>query len=151
VGPTGQRCRVVVATHPANAHKLFGIPEVFAASLGLASAYYDFRRRCVPSPRTSVLLREEPSCLLSSILLISCSGHFPFPCFCFLFSAHYPALCASHPSHRLVTLHNLVAQLVGSGAGADAPAQEDDPVRCSHGQRVTNANPARSVSTAPVP
>jgi len=45
--------------------KLFGIPELFVASLGLATAYHRFDNRWVLSSRTSLLLRVEPHGLFS--------------------------------------------------------------------------------------
>jgi hypothetical protein len=66
-GPTANRVTI----------RLFGIPEDFALSLGLATASHRLDSRWGPSSRTSVLLRVEPHGL-SSWLLLNFSHLLPF-------------------------------------------------------------------------
>ena len=51
--------------------RLFGIPEAFATSLGLATVSLGLESRWVPSSRTSLLLRVEPPGLFSRLVLTS--------------------------------------------------------------------------------
>jgi hypothetical protein len=94
-----------------------GFSAVLAGSLGLVTAWYRFRRRCVASPRASLLLRVRSATLFPSLPSdLPCTLSIPLLVLSVL--SDHCTLGSFHPQMRNQLFNSLGAQLAtpfGSG------------------------------------